>query len=133
MMFFGALHPGDLVLPEEIIDTLGALGHRLGLVLVGGFEVELDVPAQHTEPGTVPGLLEQVGSMKERFGGDATTVEAGPAEEGVFLDNANVEAELPRPDPSHVPARSGPDDHDVVLRFGHRAPSLTTAWRGDSF
>ena len=72
--------------------------------------------------GAVAGLLEQVGGVEQGLRRDAAAVEAGPAEEGVPLDHAGVEAELPRPDRRDVAAGSGPDDHKVVLGFGHRAP-----------
>ena len=129
----GALHPRDLVLSEEVLDALGALGHDLGLVLMGRLEVERDLPAHDAEPGSVPRLLEQVRGVQQRLGRDASAMEAGPAEEGVLLDDADVEAELPRPDPGHVAAWSGPDDHEIVLGFGHPSPSSGTTSRRDSF
>jgi hypothetical protein len=129
----GTLYPRDLVLAEEVLDTLRAFRHRLRLVQVGGLEVELELPAYDPDLGPVACLLQEIGGVQKRLCRDAPAVETGAAEVRVPLHDTGVQAELTGPDRRHVAAGPRADDHDVVLRFAHAAPSQDATLPRDSF
>jgi hypothetical protein len=57
--------------------------------------------------------------LEERFGGDAATVEAGPALEGILFDEGGPEPELAGTDRGHVATGTAADDDDIVSEIRH--------------
>jgi hypothetical protein len=122
----------DLVLLEQALDATGELGDDVVLALDHGLDVDGDVArrdAVHDE--AVAGVVEVLGGLQQRLGGDAADVEAGAAEAhfalrvvvGLGFAAGGVEAELRGADGGDVAAGAAADDEDVEL-FGHlRSPA----------
>ena len=105
----------DLVLLAQERDAVGVALHAL--VLVGQHRardrasgVDLDAHAGEA----VAGLLEELGGVQQRLGGDAADVEAGAAVRRALLDDGDLQAELGGADGAHVAARAGADDDEIV-------------------
>src|SRR4029077_9719078 len=61
--------------------------------------------------------------MEQNFGGDATDVQAGSAEEGIFLDNDRFQAKFTGANRCYVAARTASDDRYIVLCHCANLPS----------
>jgi hypothetical protein len=117
----------DLVLLEQALDAAGELGDDVVLALDHGLDVDADVArrdAVHDE--AVAGVVEVLGGLQQRLGGDAADVEAGAAEAhlalrvvvGLGFAAGGVEAELRRANGGDIAAGAAADDYDVEL-FSH--------------
>ncbi len=62
----------------------------------------------------MPGLVEQLGGVKQRIGGDAADIEAGPAMGLALLYHSDVHAELRRADGADIAAGTGANDDEIV-------------------
>jgi len=81
----------DIVLLEEELDALGQAGHGRVLCLHHGGEVELDIAHLNAAAlCVVEDLVVEVGVVKERLGGNAADVEAGPAEGAALLNACDL-------------------------------------------
>src|SRR6185369_13183732 len=87
------LDPGDLVLLEEELDTLGVLRADGARALHRDAEVELHLAGRDAELGSLLQLLGDVGRFEQRLGGDAPPDDARAAEP-FALDDSGVETEL---------------------------------------
>ena len=122
----------DLVLLEQALDAAGELGDDVVLALDHGPDVDPDVvdgDAVHDE--AVAGIVEVLGGLQQRLGGNAADVEAGAAEAhlalrvvvGLGFAAGGAEAELRGADGGDVAAGAAADDEHVEL-FGHlRSPA----------
>ena len=109
----------NLVLLEEERDAVDVRRHRIVLVLHHRLEVELRLADDDAERGKVVGdLVHLFRRVEQRLRGDAADVEAGAAEIRALLDHRHLEPELRGADRTHVTARAGADDDEVV---GHGA------------
>ena len=112
----------DLVLAEEELDSLGALGDDRLLVLHHARHVELDAGDLDALFGGLLRVLVQLGGVEDGLGGDAAAQRAGAAQPRVLLDAHRLEAQLPGADGGDIAARSCSDDRHVVL--GHQVLRL---------
>src|SRR5690606_16633205 len=109
-----ALHPFDLVLLEEELDTLGVAVNRFILEGEELLQIELrlrDINAHARK--ACSRFVEKLGRMEHRLGRDATDIEAGAAQRVAFLDNGHAEAKLGRLDRALIAARACTDHHKV--------------------
>ena len=115
-----AQQAGDAIV-EALDDTVlpgdGLLQVELGL---GGGQAEGRLAG-----GGMGRLLELLGDMDHRLGGDAADVEAGAAQLAA-LDDDGVDAELAGADGADIAARAGADDEELAGDVGHVSlPPLT--------
>mmetsp|Transcript_23392 Transcript_23392/g.46635 ORF Transcript_23392/g.46635 Transcript_23392/m.46635 type:complete len:474 (-) Transcript_23392:95-1516(-) len=106
-----------LVFLQQVLDAAGEARHGLGLGVEHRAHVHrhlaADVNAVLRE--IVFGVVEVVGALQQRFGGDAAHVQAGAPEGAAHLHARRLQAQLARFDGRDVAARSSPDYHHVVL------------------
>ena len=112
---------GDLVFLHQKSEALGVL------VDDGGFALEDVVPVELRGGDVVDaelgGVLEVVPDFcveEQGLGGDAADVEAGAAEDAVFLNECNFEAELSAANGRGVAGGAAADDGDVVNGLSSR-------------
>ena len=60
-------------------------------------------------------VIVNVGMVEEDFGGNATDVQAGSAEERVFLNDGHFQAPLRGANRGHVAARTAANHHEIVF------------------
>ncbi len=112
----------DLVLLEEEGDTVDVRLNGRVLVRHHRGEIELRRADADAELGeAVPRLLEHLGRIEQRLGGDAADVQARAAQGRPLFDDGNLHAELRRLDCADIAARAGADDGQIVL--SHDIPS----------
>ena len=123
------LDVGHLVLPEEELDPLGHLLRDGPAPLLRGTQVGLEAVERDTVAFGVGKLVHEEGRGEKRLGGDASDVQADPAEL-VDLYAGRVQTELGGPNGGHIATRPAPDHDDVERRFpavlcSHRS----TSWK----
>src|SRR5438445_469986 len=113
-----AVEERDFVLLEEIDDAVVARLYDLVLALEHLGEIELETLHAHPVLGeAMPGLLEVLRGLQQRFGGNAADVGAGSAERGLAIgsfpvvDAGRLQSELCGADRGDVAAWTT-SDHD---------------------
>ena len=111
----------DLVLFHEKRHAFDIGFHHVVLVRHHLLEIELrrHVHAEACEP--VRRLVEHVGRMKQRLGGDAADVEAGAAKRLALLDDRRLQPQLRAFDRADISARPRADHHHIISH--HHSPS----------
>jgi len=106
---------GPLMAAE--LDALGLFVDDVLLALLHFGPVDRHVADGDAEVLCFLDLGPDVGVLEKGLRGDAAAVETRAAEEGILLDDGDLEAELARADAGDVSARTASDDDDVVLLF----------------
>ena len=109
-----AAQGGNLVLLEQVVHATDIGRDRLGLVVHHLRQVQhrrRNVDTQRLE--AVPGLLEELGSVQQGLGGNATDIEAGAPQRRSFLDHRNLHPKLRRTDRRDIAARTRADDGEI--------------------
>ena len=108
----------DLVLLEQVIDSFNVAVHAFGLEGLHRLQIELrlDLDA-HARHGMLR-LLEKLGGVQQRLGGNATDIEAGAAISAPLLDDGDFHAELGRAPGADIAAWAG-SNHNEVISVSH--------------
>src|SRR6056297_2162091 len=123
-----ALDPVYLVLFEQEFDALGVLADDVILVGEHLFPVHGRRFALEAHLGEVVfGLVQLVGGVQQRLGGDAADVEAGAAKGFSALDAGGFQAELRAADGGDIAAGAGADDDDVIVCHGSVSFDFSTS------
>ena len=78
----------DLILLHQESDTLGQAFHSIIFLRHHGFQIEIELAGldAHTCK-IILGRIEQLGCVQQRFGGDATDIQAGAAQRVTHFNN----------------------------------------------
>ncbi len=109
------LHPFHFIFFEQELDALGVLFYDFVFARKDIAPIDLQAADLEAQLRAVFEMVVNVGVMEQHFGGDAADVQAGAAEEGIFLDDYGLEAQFAGTDGGHIPARSAADNCHVVL------------------
>ncbi len=107
--------PFDLVLLKQERDAVDVGRDGVVLVLHHRRQIELgrvDDDAERGEP--VGRLVEHLGGIEQRLGGNAADVQARAAERLALLDDGDLHAELRGADRADIAARAGAEDNEIV-------------------
>ncbi|MNO49252.1 hypothetical protein D3C76_395990 [compost metagenome] len=110
-----AFDPVDLVLAEQVFDTLGQASHALVLLFhhLGEVEGRFDFDAEVRELCSA-GRFIKLGGMQQRLGWHAANIQAGTAQRRATFHTGHAQAQLTRTDRRVVAARAATDDHHVI-------------------
>jgi hypothetical protein len=60
-------------------------------------------------------MIVNIGGVQQNFGGDTTDVQAGAAQERIFLNDDGLQSKFACANRGHVATRSAPDNRYIVL------------------
>ena len=108
-----AMDDGDLALLGEAGQATGQPPDHGVLPCAERREVDLRLPERDAVLGHLLRLRDDLRRVQQRLGRDAPDVQADAAERVVALDERRLQPQVGSAEGSCVPARPGPDDHDL--------------------
>src|SRR5580704_1182065 len=114
----------DLVLAHQELQSLGMLVDDPLLALLNDVPVQADAGGiLQSELGAFLYVVKDLGVEEQSLGRDAADVQAGPAQDGVFLDESCLQSQLSGANGRGISGRSAADDGYVINRLNQvRAP-----------
>ena len=113
------LDPIDLVLLHQELDTLGMLGDDLVLPVDDLRVIHARLFADESFFVGVQEPLPHVRRMQQRFGWNTAHVQARATQFRIFLDNGGLQPVLSGAHRRGIPARTTPDNNQIVRHFSH--------------
>ena len=110
-----ALHPLDFVFLEKKLDALGVFLDDFFLARDDVGPVDLQPADFKSQLRAVLEIVVDLGVVQQHLGGNATDVQAGAAEERVFLHHHGFQAQLAGANGGDVTPRTAPDNRHIVL------------------
>src|SRR5690606_26153832 len=111
----GSFNEFDLILLEKKLNSFAIARSNIAASLDHCSKISLEVLYLYTIIFRMGDIFEDIGTLQQRLGGDATPIEAHTSNFGLFHDS-DLHTELRGTDSGYISAGAAPNDDQIIFR-----------------